>query len=403
MVRRAIVGLLAMLGLWFGWCGMVGAQVVEDETVTEPSQSRYEALMRGERIRPALEEGYEHPTTPTVYLTFDDGPGPLTIEVLDILEQYEVKATFFQLGQLIEKHPEVVRRVKEEGHALGNHSYDHDYDKLYQNVASLWGQMEQSEQLFIRETGERTRLFRAPGGTYGKFDAFYYYFLEQAGYHVHDWNVDSGDSRRKGVPAAEIVANVKSAPLQHEMNVLLHDGAGHEETVKALPAIIEYFQEQGYAFEILDETVEPVQFRMAEQAKQGVNSWEEFASLEERITMAALDLEPYQYTIQVASMEAAEALSDLAVQEVEAVSHPSPSIGMREFFEQRGGMVKWMEKSQTAVATYHGQLLEYVPAREVLYLYTIEGSMRRISLDGLRLEEGVLRIPQSHISWLLTI
>lgn len=392
---------------------MVEAQEVEGETDSTLSQSRYQTLLRGERMGPAPGKNYEHPTAPTVYLTFDDGPGPLTTEVLDILAEYDVKATFFQLGQLAEKRPEVVRRVKEDGHALGNHSYDHDYDKLYQNVSSLWEQVEQSEQVFIRETGERTRLFRAPGGTYGKFDVFYYYFLEQAGYQVHDWNVDSGDSRRRGVPAAEIVANIASTPLQHEMTVLLHDGAGHEETVKALPAIIEYYQELGYTFKALDETVEPEQFRISDKAKAGVNSWEEFTRLEEGIAQATLDFEPYQYTIQVASLEAAEALSEISTDAVKEPkrsasmstepSHPSPSIGMRDFFEKRGGMVRWMKNTQTAVATYHGDRLEYVPARGMLRIFTIEGTMRRKELDGLRLEQGVLRMPTSHVTWLLAV
>ena len=121
--------------------------------------------------------------------------------------------------------------------------------------------MDRTSGILERITGERVALLRAPGGTAENFDAFYYFYLTIAGYKLHDWNVDSGDSRRKGVPASEIVANVKKAPLKHEMNVLLHDGAGHEETVKALPEIIEYFLERGYRFAALSEEVKPVVFQ----------------------------------------------------------------------------------------------------------------------------------------------
>src|SRR5690606_38338236 len=99
-----------------------------------------------------------------------------------------------------------------------------NYKDLYPDFDRFWSQVSRTEAILEKITGEKTRLVRAPGGTYTKFDAFYFYFMEQSGYKVHDWNVDSGDSKRKGVPASEIIANVKNSLLKHEMNVLLHDG-----------------------------------------------------------------------------------------------------------------------------------------------------------------------------------
>jgi peptidoglycan/xylan/chitin deacetylase (PgdA/CDA1 family) len=104
------------------------------------------------------------------------------------------------------------------------------------------------------------RLIRAPGGTSTNFDAFYFYYLEQAGYIVMDWNVDSGDSTRRNVPASEIIQNVKKAPLRHEMNVLIHDGGGHYASVQALKEIIRYFKNNGYTFAPLTSEVKPMQF-----------------------------------------------------------------------------------------------------------------------------------------------
>jgi len=212
-----------------------------------------------------------------VYLTFDDGPSKLTPEVLDILRQEKVKATFFELGELAELRPQLVQRVVAEGHALGNHSYDHVYKELYNSFDSFWQQISRTEDIFYRITGTRPELVRPPGGSYTNFDSFYFYLLEQAGYRVFDWNVDSTDATRRGVPAAAIEQAVLGAPLKSRMVVLMHDGAGHEESVKALPAIIRHFKENGYRFAKLDATVAPVQFRLGKvkwQRTMGLGAFE---------------------------------------------------------------------------------------------------------------------------------
>ncbi|MEC2346823.1 polysaccharide deacetylase family protein, partial [Paenibacillus barengoltzii] len=96
----------------------------------------------------------------------------------------------------------------------GNHTYNHDYDALYDSFGQFWKQIKATEEVLREITGTRTPLVRAPGGTYGHFDKTYFNLMEQGGYKVFDWNVDSGDSRRKGVPANEIIANVKNTKLQ---------------------------------------------------------------------------------------------------------------------------------------------------------------------------------------------
>ena len=198
----------------------------------------------------------------TVYLTFDDGPSGLTPEVLDILEELDIRATFFVLGQQAKRFPEVVNRIYEEGHAIGNHSYNHNYAELYKNFISYWSQLKQTEEAVRLITGERMQLVRAPGGTAGKFDDVYFKLLEQAGYKIFDWNVDSGDSKRKGVPAEDIIREATRLPSGNEAVVLLHDGAGHEETVKALPEIIDFYKKHGYRFDILTPETKPVQFKV---------------------------------------------------------------------------------------------------------------------------------------------
>ncbi|RRJ67554.1 polysaccharide deacetylase [Paenibacillus oralis] len=203
-----------------------------------------------------------------VYLTFDDGPSPLTDEVLDILKKEDVPGTFFVLGEQAKRYPEMIRRIEEAGHTLGNHTYNHEYKELYESFGHFWKQIKATEEVLRGITGERTPLVRAPGGTYGHFDQTYFNLLELGGYKVFDWNVDSGDSRRKGVPASEIVNNVISANQQNQVVVLLHDGGGHAESVKALPKIIQYYKKQGYAFQAISPDQPPVQFHLDPSVKK---------------------------------------------------------------------------------------------------------------------------------------
>lgn len=203
---------------------------------------------------------YVSPEQPTVYLTFDDGPSPLTAKVLDILKKEDVKATFFVLGGEAKSRPELIRRAVEEGHAIGNHTYNHVYKELYSSAETFWNQVQNTEDILDELVGTRPRLVRAPGGTYSNFDAFYFYYLDQAGYEVYDWNIDSGDSARPGVPASEILQTVKKGPFKQEVILLMHDGTGHEQTVKALPDIIKVFKDRGYAFAPLTTQVAPIHF-----------------------------------------------------------------------------------------------------------------------------------------------
>jgi peptidoglycan-N-acetylglucosamine deacetylase len=238
--------------------GGQGISIAREADTAE--REAFARLSSGSRV--TAEREYVKPEQPTVYLTFDDGPSKYTEPVLDILKQEGVKATFFVLGQLVSGRKDTLLRIKEEGHAIGNHSYDHIYKELYKDYSVFREQAEKTDALLEDILGYKPFLLRAPGGTYTNFDAFYYYYLEQAGYTVVDWNVDSRDAVRQGVTAEEITAEIRRSPLKHELVVLLHDGAGHEETVKALPDIIAYYRQQGYGFAAIGEDVAPVQFQL---------------------------------------------------------------------------------------------------------------------------------------------
>ncbi|WP_068603985.1 polysaccharide deacetylase [Paenibacillus swuensis] len=276
-----VAGFVLRILLWIGCIGVIALSAMKDSVRAEQrrtvasGEELYKQLARGERI--LKEQSYVVPEQKTVYLTFDDGPSALTPQVLDILAAEDVKATFFQLGEAVQAHPDYVRRVLKEGHALGNHTYDHEYSDIYGDFAAFWEQIQRTERAFVKAVGEAPKLVRAPGGTYRNFDAFYFYFMDQAGYQVHDWNIDSRDAKRRNVPASEIVEAVRSSKFGHEAVVLMHDGTGHEESVKALPAIIKMLKEKGYHFAAMTEQVKPVVFAVGPQTKwKRTTSYAEF-------------------------------------------------------------------------------------------------------------------------------
>jgi peptidoglycan/xylan/chitin deacetylase (PgdA/CDA1 family) len=348
--------------------------VPQPATPIDPAEL-FAKLASGDRTGGAAgeEANRAEPTQPTVYLTFDDGPSKWTPQVLDVLKEYGVPATFFVLGKQAEANEETIRRIASEGHALGNHTYDHKYDVLYGSFDAFWEQTERTNDILESITGERVSLLRAPGGTATNFDAFYFYYLERAGYKIHDWNVDSGDSKRRGVPASEIVANVKRTKLTREMNVLLHDGAGHEESAKALPDIIEYFQAKGYRFEALREETTPISFKV------GTSKWNRDIDESEHARLLALVEPAGDVAILAASREAWTPL--------------------REWAADAGADVAWDADAETATVTV---------GRAQLQWNVREGAGRWIDANGraerldffLELRDGRLYAPIERIEGL---
>lgn len=193
---------------------------------------------------------------PAVYLTFDDGPTrKVTPLVLDILARYNVKATFFVIGARARDLPELTRRIVREGHALGNHTWNHDYSDIYRSPEAFLASVRRAEAALYEIAGVRPAIVRAPGGTHGHFTPEYFAIMKQNGYAVINWNVSSADTTLPVPPADVIASNVignsKPKPVRKNTIVLLHDGAGHESSAEALPTIIEYFLSLGYRFDVL--------------------------------------------------------------------------------------------------------------------------------------------------------
>jgi peptidoglycan/xylan/chitin deacetylase (PgdA/CDA1 family) len=180
------------------------------------------------------------------YLTFDDGPdSKITPEILDVLKEYNVKATFFIKGVWAEKYPALVRRIHNEGHTLGNHTYSHKTGSIYKSWPNLKAEIERTNNIIYKLTGTKCTVFRAPGGSKPNLKKEYIENIHKMGMKIYDWNCDPRDWEA-GSDSRLILSAVKSTPLKKEMFIILHSRYDRSSTLKALPQIIKYLTEKQY-------------------------------------------------------------------------------------------------------------------------------------------------------------
>lgn len=213
------------------------------------------------------EESTETEKVRNVYLTFDDGPSAYTNEILDILKEYNVKATFFVVGKEGEKYEELYNRIVEEGHTLGMHSYSHRYDEIYASEENFAEDFEKLQTYLYDITGVESRFYRFPGGssnTVSKIDMSNFIdYLKEHDVVYFDWNVSSGDASSGGVSVEQIIENCTgNVDYYNNMVILMHDSQEKRTTVEALPSVIEKLlsYENTQIVPITDDT-EPVQHR----------------------------------------------------------------------------------------------------------------------------------------------
>lgn len=188
----------------------------------------------------AVVEQHKH----MVYLTFDDGPSIYTDEILDILDSYDVKATFFVVGREDENSKAALKRIVDEGHTLGMHSYSHKYTDIYESVDAFSADFTKLQDYLYDVTGVRSRYYRFPGGSSNTVSTVdmreYAEYLADQGVTFFDWNISSGDSSSKKMSVDTLIANCTDDLEQWQTSIILmHDSVGKHTTVEALPAIIE--------------------------------------------------------------------------------------------------------------------------------------------------------------------
>lgn len=222
---------------------------MEEQPQTDGEQALYTASGVDEYkrtgitgIEPAEEEGIRK-----VYLTFDDGPSGNTNRILDILADYDVKATFFVVGKEEEEYQALYKRIVEEGHTLAMHSYSHKYHEIYQSVESYSEDLSRLQEFLYETTGVWCRYCRFPGGssnTVSRVDMHELIaYLDEQDMSYFDWNISSGDAGSSYIGQEEIIRNCTARLRDYdEAIILLHDAADKNSTVQALPKLIETIQ-----------------------------------------------------------------------------------------------------------------------------------------------------------------
>lgn len=204
-------------------------------------------------------------TRKRAYLTFDDGPSDQTGEILDILKEHNVKATFFVIGRNERYYP-MYKRIVEEGHTLAIHSYSHEYSTIYASYDNFVNDVEELRKLLYDVTGVDCRYYRFPGGSSNRVtqvpvnDLIDY--LDSAGLTYFDWNALNNDAVIAGQTPDQLVKNILKDALNYDDTIILmHDLDCCHETVESLPSLIEQLEEHGYEILPIDDDTPHIQHR----------------------------------------------------------------------------------------------------------------------------------------------
>lgn len=215
-------------------------------------------------------------TNKEVFLTFDDGPSENTRKILKILKDEGVHATFFDIGSSLKDNKENLQLLKEEieqGNAVADHSFSHDYKKLYPgnsvNVKVFMNELKETNDIMRSVLGDNfeARVVRMPGGYMSRkyykdpnLKALDEAFAKNNIVSI-DWDAETGDATGRHYTVEQYVQN--SAKHLNSLNhviLLMHDAAAKKETVTALPSIIKFFKEKGYEFKVIKNSpIKPVE------------------------------------------------------------------------------------------------------------------------------------------------
>lgn len=232
---------------------------------TETTDTQQSDLKVEEETQESLDTTEQIDTGRYVYLTFDDGPSVQTEKIINILDEYDVTATFFVIGKEDEESMKRYKAIVDSGNSIGLHSYTHDYEQIYSSVDSFAADLQRISDVVYNATGVRSSLFRFPGGSSNSIASdinIFIEYLSQNGYTYFDWNSSSRDAASV-MPAKEDIINTVVAEAEGRDNVvvLMHDSERKESTVEALPELIEKLKAMGFTIKGIDENSIPVQHR----------------------------------------------------------------------------------------------------------------------------------------------
>ena len=233
--------------------GDVDPEVIGEYTlryaVRDAWGNRTEAV-RTVSVVPLLQMHYVEPEGKVIYLTFDDGPSKYTQGLLDTLEKYGIKATFFVVNR---GYKEMIAKEAAAGHSVGVHSATHDYDTIYASEEAFWKDFDRMNEVIRAETGAYTDICRFPGGSSNTVSRFNPGIMsrltaavQERGYQYFDWNVSSGDAGETTSTEQVYLNVIKGVQAQEVSVVLMHDSLGY--SVAAVERIIQWGLENGYTF-----------------------------------------------------------------------------------------------------------------------------------------------------------
>ncbi len=200
-------------------------------------------------------------TGKTVYLTFDDGPSRYTPEILDVLDKYGVKATFFVING---RYNRTMKDIVDRGHQIGLHTYSHDYKKIYASDTAYFNDLQKIHDVVLKETGVDCSIIRFPGGSSNTVSRNYSKGIMsritkavgEKGYVYFDWNCSNGDADGANTVQKQLNYCSQFPKSASRVIVLMHDTK--KTTLEALPKIIEYYQSCGMTFDILTPFTTPI-------------------------------------------------------------------------------------------------------------------------------------------------
>ncbi|WP_315078926.1 polysaccharide deacetylase family protein [uncultured Clostridium sp.] len=202
-----------------------------------------------------------------IYLTFDDGPSyKITNKVLDILKEKEIKATFFLIGNQIEGKEDTVKRINNDGHSIGLHTYTHKFNCIYCSEDKFIQEMIDCRNEINRVVGISPNIIRFPGGSYKHLNKKYLKKLHDNNLKIYDWNLDNEDGLNPKIPPYKLYRKaINGSKDLPNIILLMHCTDMHKNTCKALPEIIEYYKSQGYEFRTITEDTPEMYFKITKK------------------------------------------------------------------------------------------------------------------------------------------
>lgn len=230
-------------------------EITPEEVAVEEEAPEPEAVVSAEELEDAFK----------VYLTFDDGPSDTTDRLLDLLDDYGIKATFFVTGKNDEESMRRMKRIVDEGHTIAMHTYTHSYNRIYESIDTFSEDVQRIHDLIYEATGVDCHYYRFPGGssnsTAGRVKIQdYISYLNDKEIRYYDWNVSSGDAAFPSLTSEQIVENIMRDVVKYKSSiVLMHDAPGKGSTLEALPTVIEKIRAEGAIILPIDDNTSLVQ------------------------------------------------------------------------------------------------------------------------------------------------